>query len=76
MIALLEPERAILAPTLPGSDGGIPLDLRKRTMLATYADHVEELLDEIGWDEPIQMVGSSFGGVTAMELAGAAGRLA
>ena len=69
MTALLAPERDVLAPTLPGSDGGVPLDLRNRPMLTAYADHVEELLDAVGWKEPVQIVGSSFGGVTAMELA-------
>jgi pimeloyl-ACP methyl ester carboxylesterase len=69
MNALLTPARDVLAPTLPGSDGGEPLDLPTRSMLTAHADHVEEILDRTGWIEPVQMVGSSFGGVAALELA-------
>jgi pimeloyl-ACP methyl ester carboxylesterase len=38
-------------------------------MLAAHADYVESVLDEAQWDEPVQIVGSSFGGVAALELA-------
>lgn len=69
LIAALAPAREVLAPTLPGSDGGAALDLGAGTMLAAHADHVEELLDGAGWDAPVQIVGSSFGAVTALELA-------
>jgi pimeloyl-ACP methyl ester carboxylesterase len=60
VIELLTPRRTVLAPTLPGSLGGGQLDLSARTMLDAHADHVEELLDAIGWTEPIQIVGSSY----------------
>lgn len=68
-LALLEGEREVLAPTLPGSLGGPKLDVRARTMLAALADHAEQLLDEVGWDQPVTVVGSSFGGVVGLELA-------
>ena len=69
LIELLEPDYEVLAPTLPGSAGGPKLGLDSRSMLQRHADHVEELLDELGWDEPVVIVGSSFGGVCALELA-------
>jgi pimeloyl-ACP methyl ester carboxylesterase len=62
-------EHDVMAPTLPGSLGGPPLRLRGRSMLAAMADEVEGLLDDAGWDEPVAIVGSSHGGVTALELA-------
>ncbi|MFL6155629.1 MAG: alpha/beta fold hydrolase [Marmoricola sp.] len=67
-IALLVRDHEVLAPTQPGSEGGPELDLGGRTMLDVHADHLERLLDEQGWDEPVPVVGSSFGGVTAIEL--------
>src|SRR5207248_4069619 len=33
------------------------------------ADHLEALLDESGWTEPVSIAGSSFGGVIGLELA-------
>ena len=69
VIGLVSSERDVLAPTLPGSDGGAPLDLAAGTMLAAHADHVESLLDEAGWTAPVEVAGSSFGGVVAIELA-------
>jgi pimeloyl-ACP methyl ester carboxylesterase len=38
-------------------------------MLAAHGDFVEEALDRAGWTEPVQIIGSSFGGVAALELA-------
>lgn len=66
----------LLAPTLPGSVGGPPLDVR-RSMLAEHADHAERILDEAGWTEPVDVLGSSYGGVLALELLrrGRAGRV-
>ncbi len=67
--ALLEDRREVLAPTLAGSLGGARLDVRDRTMLQALADDAERILDEAGWDEPVPVVGSSFGGIVAIELA-------
>jgi pimeloyl-ACP methyl ester carboxylesterase len=61
--------RDVMAPTLPGSDGGPELKLGGRTMLAVMVDHVEGLLDEAECTEPVDVVGSSYGGVVALELA-------
>lgn len=69
LITELEPHHDVLAVTLPGSDGGPLLELRGETMLTRFAEHVEGALDDAGWTEPIAIVGSSFGGVTAIELA-------
>lgn len=67
-IGLLTPRRTVLAPTLPGSAGGPELDWDAPTMLAGHADYVERLLADRGWTGPVEVVGSSFGGVLALEL--------
>lgn len=67
--AQLTTARTIVAPTLPGSHGGPPLELAGRSLLETMADCVEALLDELGWTEPVAVVGSSHGAVTGLELA-------
>jgi pimeloyl-ACP methyl ester carboxylesterase len=67
--------REVMAPTLPGSYGGPPLELAGRSVLEGMADHVEALLDEAGWDDQPAVVGSSHGGVIGLELA-ARGRAA
>lgn len=74
LIDLLAPDFEVIAPTLPGSAGGPPIDVR-RSMLAEHADYVEQLLDDAGWDDTTTVVGSSFGGVAALELL-ARGRVA
>jgi pimeloyl-ACP methyl ester carboxylesterase len=61
--------REVMAPTLPGSYGGPPLDLAGRSLLEAMADYAEGLLDEAGWDDPVAVVGSSHGGVVGLELA-------
>ena len=61
--------RDVMAPTLPGGYGAPPLELRGRSLLEEMADHVEKLLDEAGWNEPVAIVGSSHGAVTGLELA-------
>jgi pimeloyl-ACP methyl ester carboxylesterase len=64
----LTTKRDVIAPTLPGSDGGPRLE-RGRQMLESLADHAERLLDDAGWSEPLAIAGSSYGGVVALELA-------
>ncbi|MCZ4500812.1 MAG: hydrolase [Marmoricola sp.] len=61
-------DHEVLAPTQPGSLQGPPLRYDGSTVLAQHADRIEALLDELGWDQPVPVVGSSFGGVTALEL--------
>ena len=67
LIDLLATDHEVLAPTLPGSAGGPPLDVRA-SMLAEHARYVESVLDDAGWHEPVDAVGSSIGGVLALEL--------
>jgi pimeloyl-ACP methyl ester carboxylesterase len=59
----------VLAPTLPGSLGGPPLDCRHRSAVGAMADYVEQLLDEHGFTEPLPVAGSSLGAVLSLELA-------
>jgi pimeloyl-ACP methyl ester carboxylesterase len=56
----------VLAPTLPGHTGGVPLP-EPRT-IAGLADRTEELLDEVGWQQP-HVAGFSLGGWLALEMA-------
>ncbi len=67
LIDLLAEDHEILAPTLPGSSGGPLIDVR-RPMLDQHGDYVADVLDAAGWTEPVDVVGSSFGGVLALEL--------
>jgi len=67
-IDVLAEDHEVLAPTLPGSAGGPPLDPRAGSMLDSLAGHVETLLDEVGWAGPVSVVGSSYGGVVGLEL--------
>jgi pimeloyl-ACP methyl ester carboxylesterase len=61
-------DRDVLAPTLPGSSGGPRLERLADGLLRPQADHVEGMLDAAGWREPVDIVGSSYGGVLALEL--------
>jgi pimeloyl-ACP methyl ester carboxylesterase len=67
LIDLLATDHEVIAPTLPGSVGGPRLDVRA-SMLAEHARYVETVLDDAGWQEPVDTVGSSIGGVLALEL--------
>lgn len=67
LIDHLATDRRVIAPTLPGSTGGPTLDVR-RSMLGQHASYVEEVLDQTGCTGPVDVVGSSFGGVCALEL--------
>lgn len=69
LIDLLSVDHEILAPTLPGSAGGPALDVRG-SMLSQHASYVEHLLDDAGWTQDVTAVGSSFGGVLALDLLG------
>ena len=69
IIPLLTDEREVFAPTLAGSLEGAPLPGRGRSLLESLADDLEDQLDSVGWDGPVEIVGSSFGGVVALELA-------
>jgi pimeloyl-ACP methyl ester carboxylesterase len=55
----------VLAPALPGFGGTAGLPAREFS-LTGYADWVAAFLDEIGVDEPVTLVGHSFGGGVAL----------
>ena len=57
----------VVAATLPGHWGGPHLP-RREVSLAAFADGIEELLDELGWDT-CHVAGNSIGGWLSLELA-------
>jgi pimeloyl-ACP methyl ester carboxylesterase len=62
--------RRILAPSLPGFGGSAPLPWR-RQHLSGVADHMASVLDAFGYTGGVDVVGHSFGGGVALELAAA-----
>jgi pimeloyl-ACP methyl ester carboxylesterase len=56
----------VYAVSMPGHWGGPPL-ARSQVSVAGYADGVERMLDEAGWDR-CHVVGNSLGGWVAFEL--------
>ena len=67
LVPTLSEECDVVAATLPGHWGGPPLR-RRDVSLSAYADGVEALLDELGWDT-CHVAGNSIGGWLAFELA-------
>lgn len=67
VVPVLAREHEVVAATLPGHRGGPPLR-RGEVSLGAYADGVEALLDELGW-ETCHLAGNSIGGWLAFELA-------
>jgi pimeloyl-ACP methyl ester carboxylesterase len=67
VVPTLAREHEVVAATLPGHWGGPPLP-RREVSLTAYADGVEVLLDELGWDT-CHVAGNSIGGWLAFELA-------
>lgn len=67
LIPTLAAEYDVVAATLPGHWGG-PAVRRRDVSLAAFADGVEVLLDELGWDT-CHVAGNSIGGWLALELA-------
>ncbi len=67
VVPTLAHEHEVVAATLPGHWGG-PALRRRDVSLTAYADGVEALLDELGW-EAAHLVGNSIGGWLAFELA-------
>jgi pimeloyl-ACP methyl ester carboxylesterase len=63
----LAEEYDVVAATLPGHWGG-PHLRRRDTSLAAFADGLEELMDDLGW-ETAHLAGNSIGGWLALELA-------
>jgi pimeloyl-ACP methyl ester carboxylesterase len=68
VLADLVPRFEVLAPTLHGHDGGPPFPDGPAHSLATGADHLETLLDELGI-ETAHFAGNSMGGALSLELA-------
>ena len=58
----------VVAPSLPGFGGSDELPMLQRT-LAGYAGWVERFLQTIGVDEPVVVLGHSFGGGIATRFA-------
>jgi pimeloyl-ACP methyl ester carboxylesterase len=68
VLELLEPHHDVIAPTLRGHGGGLPLDEDVTPSLAALADGIEEDLDRLGLNQ-VHVVGNSLGGWLAIELA-------
>jgi pimeloyl-ACP methyl ester carboxylesterase len=66
LIPLLEREREVIAPDLPGFGGSPVLDAEPTPEALT--DALVEFLDELGLDRPL-VAGNSLGGLLALELA-------
>lgn len=64
----LEPHHDVIAPTLRGHGGGIPLAEQVAPSLNALADGVEEDLDRLGLSQ-VHIAGNSLGGWLAIELA-------
>jgi pimeloyl-ACP methyl ester carboxylesterase len=67
VLGLLAPRFEVIAPTLPGHDGGPPSPPGAET-LAQAVDHFESLLDGLGVGTA-HLAGNSLGGALALELA-------
>lgn len=66
VLPLLAERHEVLAPTLPGHGGGPPFE--GPCTLRRFADRVEDQLDDLGVGTA-HLVGSSWGGALAIELA-------
>jgi pimeloyl-ACP methyl ester carboxylesterase len=58
----------VWAPAMPGFGGTADLPARKFSFVG-YAEWVEEFMDVVGIEEPVFLVGHSFGGGVSIELA-------
>jgi pimeloyl-ACP methyl ester carboxylesterase len=68
VLEFLEPHHDVIAPTLRGHGGGLPLDGTLTPSLEALADGLEEDLDRLGLTK-VHIVGNSLGGWLAVELA-------
>jgi pimeloyl-ACP methyl ester carboxylesterase len=68
VLEFLEPHHDVIAPTLRGHGGGLPLDDTLTPSLEALADGLEEDLDRLGLAQA-HIVGNSLGGWLAVELA-------
>jgi pimeloyl-ACP methyl ester carboxylesterase len=67
VLAFLVPRFEVIAPTLPGHDGG-PTPPDSARSLSQATDHFEQLLDELGVGTA-HFAGNSMGGALSLELA-------
>ncbi len=58
----------VVAPALPGFGGTANLPVERST-IEGFADWLAELLDALGLDQPVLVMGHSFGGAVAIALA-------
>ncbi len=58
----------VVAPSLPGFGRSAELSMRRRSLVG-YAEWVDEFLDAVGADEPVLVLGHSFGGGVATRFA-------
>ena len=68
IIAELVPRFEVIAPTLPGHDGGPPPPGGPAHSSEEAADHFEQMLDELGIDTA-HFAGNSMGGAISLEMA-------
>src|SRR3954447_1014135 len=68
VLAELVPRFEVIAPTLPGHDGGPPPPDGPAHSLEEGANHFEAQLDELGV-ETAHFAGNSLGGTLALEMA-------
>jgi pimeloyl-ACP methyl ester carboxylesterase len=66
VLPVLERHHEVLAPTLPGHAGGVPIG--RRLTIEVLADGVECAMEEAGFDTA-HLAGNSLGGYLALELA-------
>jgi pimeloyl-ACP methyl ester carboxylesterase len=66
VLPVLERHNDVLAPTLPGHAGGLPLS--GDASVARLADAIEDAMDEAGF-RTAHIVGNSLGGYIALHLA-------
>jgi pimeloyl-ACP methyl ester carboxylesterase len=65
---LVQQEMRVIAPALPGFGGTAKLP-RGEVTLAGYGQWVDGFLEAIGIDEPVTLIGHSFGGGVAIQTA-------
>src|SRR5918911_4893250 len=68
VLADLVPRFEVIAPTLPGHDGGPPPPDGPAHSIAEGADHFEKVLDDLGVTSA-HFAGNSMGGAISLEIA-------
>lgn len=68
VLPYLEPHHDVIALTLPGHAGGVPLDAQVAPSVDALADGIEDELDRLGL-KTVHIAGNSLGGWLGIELA-------